>query len=84
MDATSLKQAVVAAIRAEWPTFEKAHPALAEVLDEAVLVEQAVMKLADDPEFQQSLTQAKELGLAADTLVDLASKFAGTWLKALV
>ena len=46
-----VQRRVRSAVSAEWPTFARDHPALAEVVDEDLLVRQATESLADDPTF---------------------------------
>lgn len=84
MSQIDLKQAVRVAIHNGWEAFAQDHPRLASVMDEQLLVEQASQSIADDPQFQQALSQATMTGVTAETIVELAQRFVTRWLWGLV
>ena len=84
MNTIDLKQEVQRAIAAEWPAFVSAHPHLAAVMDETLLVEPALQSLADDPEFQSTMQTAAEVGAAAEVVGSVVAKLVRNWLKQLV
>ena len=55
MNAIDLKDEVLKALRTEWPAFAAAHPKLAAVLDETVLIEPAMQSLAARSLFYRNL-----------------------------
>jgi hypothetical protein len=84
MTTIQLKDAVRAAIHSGWDAFAQDHPRLAQVLDEQLLVEQAMQSIADDPQYQETMSQASITGIAADSLLPLIQKLVTRWLWGLV
>jgi len=60
------------------------HPRLAEVIDQALVVEQAANSIADDPDYQRALREAEGLEWSANVAVELVSGFVKDWLKKLL
>jgi len=84
MNTIDLKEHVRRAIKRDWPAFASAHPRLAAVLDESLLVEQATQSLSQDPEFQHALHRAAAAGVIAEVLTDLVPRRVTAWLRALL
>ena len=81
MSSINLKDEVQKVIAAEWRAFAERHPRLAEVIDQSLLVEQAVACIADDPEYQRAIREAEQLDFAASAAIDLVRQLAGDFLK---
>jgi hypothetical protein len=79
-----LKDEVLKALRTEWPAFAAAHPKLAAVLDETLLIEPAMQSLADDPEYMEAMATADAVGAGAQFLADTISRFVRQWLRQLL
>jgi len=58
MSSINLKDEVQKVLASEWNGFVTRHPRLAEVIDQQLLVAQAVASIADDPEYQRALREA--------------------------
>lgn len=58
MTPIDLKSHVQRAVAAQWPAFAAAHPHLAAVIDQALLVEEASQRLAADPAFLAAMQRA--------------------------
>jgi hypothetical protein len=80
----SLRDEVQKALATEWKTFAQRHPRLAAVIDQNVLMEQAVASLADDPEFREAMEGAAAAGLAAGVVVDTVRRYVMEFLRRLV
>jgi hypothetical protein len=83
MIAINLRDEVQKVLSLEWRAFAEQHPRLAEVIDQTVLVEQAVASIADDPDFRKAMDDAAVAGIVAGTIPDLISRFVGDWLRRL-
>jgi hypothetical protein len=68
----------------EWTAFARAHPRLAAVMEESLLVDAAVESLSDSVEYQETMADAMAMGTAAETMSEFVGKFVKRWLKALV
>ena len=79
-----VQRRVRSAVSAEWPTFARDHPELAEVVDEDLLVRQATESLADDPTFIRAMRDADAAGTIYETAAELVRKAVGRWLKRLI
>jgi hypothetical protein len=79
-----VKELVSRAIRSEWPAFAEAHPRLASVLDESLIIDRASENLAEDPEYQAALAEAAAAGMMAEAVGDFVTKFVTRWLRRLV
>lgn len=55
----ALRDLLGAQVLDRWTTWAQAHPHLAQAIDQTRLVESAVQRLSDDPQFQAALAQAK-------------------------
>ena len=69
-----LKAEIAAAVRDEWPAFAARHPRLAQVLDETLLVEQAVASIGNDPEYRQAMQTAAAVGTGAQVIADVVRR----------
>jgi hypothetical protein len=81
MTAIDLKGLVAQAVGKEWETFAAAHPNLARVLDETLLVEEVTTQLWQDPEYQKSLANAELVGQTAERVTELVKRLMGKWLS---
>jgi hypothetical protein len=84
MATINIRDEVASAVRVEWPAFSAAHPKLAAVLDETLLIEGAVASLAEDPEYQETMANAEAVGVGAECVAALISRLVSRWLKRLV
>lgn len=80
MKTINVKQLVQQAVGQEWPAFVAAHPNLAAILDETLLVEEATAKLSDDPAYQRALADAQAAGQSAQVIADLVQRFVKRWM----
>jgi hypothetical protein len=83
MNQIDLKEHVRAAVRSNWPDFAQAHPHLAGVIDEDLLVEGAASSLVDDPEYQDAMRQAQAAGAVAQGITDLVVRLVNRWINRL-
>ena len=84
MNAIDLKDEVLKSLRTEWPAFAAAHPKLAAVLDETVLIEPAMQSLADDPEYQEALATADAVGAGAGEIAGVIQRLVSRFLRQLL
>lgn len=75
MNHDELKQRVMSAIESNWPQFQADHPALAQVVDQAMLGEFVVASLEDDVEFQAAYAEAVALQVGARAFTGLLERF---------
>jgi hypothetical protein len=59
MNTTPLRDLIADRVGQRWETWSAAHPHLAAAIDRVRLVESAVARLRDDPEFTQAWAQAQ-------------------------
>ncbi len=78
-----VRELVRRAVADEWPAFAERHPRLAAVLDEPVVVDQALQCLADDPEYKDAMARAAAAGLAAEAVGEFVRKCVGRWIRQL-
>jgi len=79
-----LKEEVRKVLASEWNEFAQRHPRLAEVIDQELLVEQAVSSLQSDLAYQQAMADASAAGIGAGALADLLRKLVTEWLRRLL
>ena len=79
-----LRPLVLQAISTNWQVFAQRHPHLAEVVDQALLAEQATDLLAADPDYQAALARADAAGWGAEQVVPVVTRFVRQWLGALL
>ncbi len=84
MNRVDVKQMVQRAVGGEWEAFRQHHPALAEVVDQTLLVEQCMQNLSATPEFLEACRQVEVQGLAHGVLQELVVKLVRRWVRALV
>lgn len=82
MTSISLRDEVCKTLAVEWQGFRQRHPRLAAVIDQNILLEQAVACIADDPGFRAAMEEAAGLATSA-SLVEAIRKFVGDWLGGL-
>jgi hypothetical protein len=80
----NVRQLVEEQLSSQWPEFAAAHPRLAVILDDDLLLESAVASLVDDPEYQRAMANANATALAAETIAGVVGKVVGRFLKSLV
>ncbi|HLL87681.1 MAG TPA: hypothetical protein VK324_00095 [Tepidisphaeraceae bacterium] len=78
-----VREMVRQSVADEWPGFAERHPRLAAVLDEPLVVRQAMQCLEDDPEYRDALARAAAAGMAAEALGELVRRCVGRWLRQL-
>lgn len=83
MNRDELKARVTAAINETWPIFQREHPALAQVIDQAMLSEHVVASLQADVEFQAAYENAVAAKIGAQAFSALLSRFVGVALARL-
>jgi hypothetical protein len=84
MNTIDIKQLVGQAVRQEWPNFAAAHPHLAQVLGEDLIVESATSSLLDDPAYQQAMKNATAAGLAGEAVGDVVARLVKRFLETLL
>ncbi len=84
MNTIDLKEEVRRALSREWPAFAAAHPHLANVVDETLLLEPAMKALDEDDEFQQTMRAAAEIGAAGEVVAGVVSRVINKWLLQLI
>jgi len=84
MNTIDLKEEVRRALSREWPAFAAAHPHLASVVDETLLLEPAMKALDEDEEFQQTMQTAAEIGAAGEVVAGVVSRVINKWLLQLI
>jgi len=84
MVSISLKDHVQKVVAGEWKAFAERHPHLAEVIDQTLVVEQAMASLADDPEFRKAMDAATVTGAMAEVIAEVVERFVQGWLKKLI
>lgn len=84
MNTIDLKEQVRLALKTEWPAFAEAHPRLAAVMDESLLLEPAVAALNDDPEFREAMETAATVGAAAELVANVVNTVVNKWLRQLL
>ena len=80
----NLKDEVRRALQSEWPAFAASHPKLAEVLDEAILVDLAMQSLADDADYVEAMQTATAVGAGGEIVADIILRHVRQWLRRLV
>ena len=83
MTTIDLKATIRSAVAAEWPVFAERHPHLAAVVDQELLVETAAERLADDPEYKDTMEAASAIGISAANVQDFVVGFVAKFLKLL-
>lgn len=84
MDTIDLKREVEQAIQTQWPAFAARHPHLASALDQELLVEQVMTRLADEPEYRQAMERAAAVEWAAGSIQSWVHRFVGDLFQNLV
>jgi hypothetical protein len=80
MTSISLRDEVQKALGVEWQAFQSRHPRLAAVIDQTLLMERAVMCIADDPAFREAIEQAAAMATSAEIIEEAVKKFIGDWI----
>lgn len=84
MKKINLKALVTTAVKQEWPAFAEAHPHLAAILSEDVMIEPCAASLAQNPDYMTSLKEAVAIGIGIETLQDLVRDWTRDWLDRLM
>lgn len=79
-----LKTHVSASLAVQWDDFARRHPRLSRVIDQHLLVEQAVSYLRLDPEYQRAMTNAQAAGADLETILKLIDKYLSIFLQKLI
>jgi hypothetical protein len=79
-----LKSEVRKVVAGEWEQFAAAHPRLAAVVDQELLVEEAMASIGDDPGYRQAIETASTTGLLTATVAQIVRGFVADWLKRLL
>jgi hypothetical protein len=83
MLSVSLKGEVGRVVAAEWKGFAERRAQLAEVIDPALVVEQATASLADDAEFREAMEMVARGGATAAAMGEVVERFVRGWLMRL-
>jgi hypothetical protein len=81
MTTIQLKEEVRRAIHQSWDTFAAQHPNLAAVIDQELLVEQAMQSIADDPEYRTAMEQSSAVGIGMAAVVSFVERFISRFLR---
>jgi hypothetical protein len=84
MTTIDLRREVARVLMDRWPEFASAHPRLAAVIDQQLLVEQAAHRLAADPAYQRAMARALAAGYALDQLRAVVAEHAMRYVKTLL
>lgn len=84
MNTLNVRPLVEQAVDQQWPAFAAAHPRLAAILHDDLLIASAVADLHDDPEYQQAMANAAAAGLAVDVLAEVVGKAVQRFLRTLL
>lgn len=84
MNKIRLKEEVRLAIHQQWDAFAAEHPNLAQVIDQELLVEQAMQSIADDPEYRTAIQQSQAVGIGMEALVSFVERFVVRFLRELL
>lgn len=84
MNAIDLKNEVEKALHNEWTGFASAHPKLAAVLDETVLLTPAMQSLSEDQEYIEAMQTATSVGAGAEVIGEIIARFVRQWLRTLI
>ena len=84
MTSELLRSQISAAVQLSWPDFSAEHPALARVIDAAMLEDYVVESLADDTAFASAYRHAVDEGQTASMLADLLLSFVAPLLRRLL
>ncbi|MCC6422402.1 MAG: hypothetical protein IT447_02910 [Phycisphaerales bacterium] len=84
MTRIELRRQVELAISQDWPGFSQSHPKLAAVLDQNLLVEEAILALEDDPQYIAAMANAMAHGTLAQAMNELIARFVQDWLRRLI
>ncbi|GIW77534.1 MAG: hypothetical protein KatS3mg104_2597 [Phycisphaerae bacterium] len=79
-----LKTHVSASLAVQWDDFAQRHPRLSRVIDQHLLVEQAVSYLRLNPDYQRAMVNAQSAGADLETLLKLVDKYLAIFLEKLI
>ena len=63
-----LREEVNKALAMEWDAFAARHPRLAKVIDRTLLLEEAVQRIDESPEYRLAMERAAMVGQAAESI----------------
>ncbi len=84
MNTLNVRELVESQLSTQWPEFAIAHPRLAAILDDDLLLESAVASLSDDPEYKAAMNGATAMSAGAESIAEIVGKVVGRFLKSLV
>jgi hypothetical protein len=84
MKTIDLRREVEAAIQQSWGDFETAHPRLASVLDQELVIEGAMQSLSENADYQHAMADAAAAGVLVESAGSLVGEFVKDWLGRLV
>ena len=84
MKTIDVKQQVEVAVGTRWDDFAAAHPKLAGVIDQHLLVQSVQQSLADDTEYQKTLANAQACNASLETVLKLIDKYVVKWMGKLI
>jgi hypothetical protein len=84
MTKIQLKEEVRRVIHQNWDAFASEHPNLARVIDQGLLVEQAMQSIADDPEYRTAMEQSQAVGIGMEALCSFVERFISRFLREII
>jgi len=84
MTKIQLKEEVRRAIHQNWDAFASEHPNLAQVIDQELLVEQAMQSIADEPEYRTVMQQSAAVGFGMEALITFVERFIARFLRQII
>lgn len=81
MKSIKLQELVQDELNTRWSDFQAAHPQLARVLSQPVLMESVTQALSADPELQRTLAEAAGVGNGLQIMRNLVSQFVSVTLN---
>jgi hypothetical protein len=81
MTRIELREHVRRSVSAGWDEFTREHPLLARVVDQDLLVEHAMTRIADDPGYQSAMDQSAAVGIGMTAIESFVKRFVARLLE---
>jgi hypothetical protein len=84
MTNNDLRREIRRALRTVWPAFATAHPRLAMLMDDDLVLDAAVERFGDDADYQDALADAAARRVADWEMAKLIRRLTKCWLQTLI
>ena len=84
MTTNDLRNEIRRALRTVWPAFATAHPRLAMLMDDDLVLDAAVERFGDDPDYQDALADASARRVGDREMARLIRGLTKRWLQTLI